>query len=49
MEGLEYMVAHFLHYHCNWMMDVRMWSMLRSNQEVRSWTDYIIGTDCRLF
>ena len=23
--------------------------MVRAEREVRSWTDYILGTDCRLF
>ena len=44
MEGLEYMVANFLSPHCHWIRDARMWSILHRDQEVRSWTDYILGT-----
>ena len=29
--------------------DGRMWSMIREGREVRSWMDYILGTDHRLF
>ena len=49
MEGLEYMVAHFLPLHHHWMRDVRTWRRLLRDQEVRSWTVYILGTDFRLF
>ena len=49
MECLEYMVAHFLPRHRHWMKDVRTWSMLLRDQEVRSWTVYILGTYFCLF
>ena len=48
-EGLEDMVAHFLPQWRNWCRDRRKWSILRQVREVQSWTDYIMGTDCRLF
>ena len=48
-EGLEEMAAHFLPQRRRWCRDGRTWSMLRKEREVRSRTDYILGTDRRLF
>ena len=48
-EGLEDMVTHFLPRRRRWCQDGRTWSMLRKGREVRSRTDYILGTDHRLF
>ena len=49
MEGLEDMAKHFLPWESRWCRDKRMWGILRKLREVRSWTDYILGTDRRLF
>ena len=49
MEGLENMSAHFLPRRRSWCRDGRTWSMIREGREVRPRTDYILGTDCRLF
>ena len=49
MEGLEYMVAHFLPRHRHCMRDVMKWRMLLRDQEVRSWTVYILWKDFCLF
>ena len=43
------MAAHFLPRRRRWCQDGRTWSILRQGREVRSWTDYILGTDRRLF
>ena len=48
-KGLEDIVAHFLSHHFPCTRDGRMWSMLHPVKEVRSWTDYILGMDHRLF
>ena len=48
-EGLEYMLAHFLPRRRPWCWAGRTWSILREGREVRSWTDYILETDRRLF
>ena len=48
-EGLEDMAAHFLPRRRPWCRDGRTWSMLQKGREVRSWMDYILGTDHRLF
>ena len=48
-EGLEDMARHFLPQEKRWCRDRRTWGMLRKGQEVRSWTDYVLGTDRRLF
>ena len=48
-EGLEDMDPHFLPRQRRWCRDRRTWGMLRKGREVRSWTDYILGTDLRLF
>ena len=46
---LEVMSAYFLLYRKYWAWDGRIWCMLRLGREVRSRTDYIMGTDIRLF
>ena len=48
-EGLEDMAAHFLPRRRRWCRDGRTWSMIREGREVRSRTDYILGTDHCLF
>ena len=48
-EGLEDMSDHFLPRRRSWCRDRRMWSMVRAVREVRSQTDYILGTDRCLF
>ena len=45
-EGLEDMSAHFLPRRRSWFWDRRMWSMIWAGKEVRSRTDYILGTSC---
>ena len=49
VEGLEYMSAHFLPRRRKWGREMRTWSMVRERKVVRSRTDYILGTDSRLF
>ena len=48
-EGLEYMLTHFLLRRSSWFRDGRTWIMIWDGREVQSWTDYILGTDGRLF
>ena len=48
-EGLEDMAWHFLPQENRWCRDRRTWGMIRKGREVRSRTDYILGTDRRLF
>ena len=48
-EGLEDILVHFLPRRRSWFWDRRMWSMIWAGKEVRSRTDYILGTDRRLF
>ena len=48
MEGLEDMARHFLPRESRWCRYRRTWGMLRKGREVRSRTDYILGTDSRL-
>ena len=48
-EGLEDMLVHLLPHWLLWCRDGRTWSMIREWREVRSWTDYILGTDLRIF
>ena len=47
--GLEYMAAHFLPRQRRWGRERRTWSMVQEGKVVRSRTDYILGTDRRLF
>ena len=48
-EGLKYMAAHFLPSQHKWIKLRRTWNMVREGEVVRSRTDYILGTDLRLF
>ena len=48
-EGLEDMAQHFMPRGRQWCRDRRTWEMRRWVQVVRSRTDYITGTDRRLF
>ena len=48
-EGLEYMSSHFLPHHKPWLKGGRAWAMHWGSQEMRSWTDYIMGTESHLF
>ena len=48
-EGLEDMTRHFLPRDSRWCRDQRTWGVLRKGREVRSRTDYILGTDRCLF
>ena len=43
------MSGHFLPRHKPWLKDDRTWSMLQGGQELRSQTNYILGTDSCLF
>ena len=47
--GLMYMGMHFLPRRKLWLKDRYTWRIKRDGREVRSWTDYILGTDRRLF
>ena len=47
--GLKDMAIHFLLQESRWCWDWRTWGMLQKGLEVRSRTDYILGTDHRLF
>ena len=47
--GLEDMAQHFIPQRRRWNRDRRTWDMRRKGQVVRSRTDYILGTDRRLF
>ena len=47
--GLEDMARHFLTWEKRWCQDRQTWGMLRKGREVQSRTDYILGTDRRLF
>ena len=48
-EGLEDMLEHFLSRRKSWCRDGMTWIMIQEGREVRSQTDYILGTDRRLF
>ena len=48
-EGLKDMAQHFLPREQRWCRDRRTWGMLWNGREVLSQTDYILGTDRRLF
>ena len=47
--GVEDMAQHFMPRGKRWCRDRRTWDMKRQGQVVRSRTDYILGTDRRLF
>ena len=49
VSGLEDMSGHFLPWHKPWLKDRRTWDMYQGGREVRSRTEYILGTDRRLF
>ena len=46
---LEDMTAHFLPRKRKWGRERRTWSMVREGKAIRSWTDYLLGTDHSLF
>ena len=48
-EVLKDMLAHFLPRRRSWCQDGRTRSMIRVWREMRSRTDYVLGTDLRLF
>ena len=48
-EGLEDMAVQFLPRQRRWGRERRTWSMVQEGKVVRSRTDYILGTDRRLF
>ena len=48
-EGLEDILAHLLPRWRSWCGNRRTWSMIRAGRVVRSRTDYILGTDHRLY
>ena len=48
-EGLDDMSAHFLPRRGSWCREERTWIKIREGGEVRSQTDYILGTDRHLF
>ena len=43
------MIVHLPPPHKPWLKDGRTWEIHSGGQEVRSRTDYILGTDSRLF
>ena len=47
--GLEDMAQNFVPRKRQWSRDRRMWDIRRKGQVVRSRTDYILGTDSRIF
>ena len=47
-EGLGDLARHFLPRETRWCRDRRTWGVIRKGREVRSRTDYILGTDRRL-
>ena len=48
MSGIEDMSGHFLPRRKPWLRNGRTWIMLRGGQEVRSCTNYLLGTYLRL-
>ena len=48
-EGLKDTEKHFLPRNSRWCRDQRTWGMLLKGREVRSRTEYILGTDHCLF
>ena len=48
-EGLMEMGLHLLPRHKPWLKNRFTWIMQQYRQEFQSQTDYILGTDCRLF
>ena len=48
-EGLEDMSGHSLPRQKPWLKHGHKWAMYQGSREVRSWTNYILGVDSRLF
>ena len=48
LEGLKDILVNFLLRRRSWCRDRRTWSMVRAGRDMRSWTDYILGTHFRL-
>ena len=46
--GIKDMSRNFLPWRNPWFTEYRTWIMLHGGQEVRSWTNYILGTDRRI-
>ena len=47
--GLEDLARHFLLRQRAWSKDWKTWAVVRQGMVVRSWTDYILGSYCRIF
>ena len=47
--GVEHMTAHLLPRKRRRGRERRTWSMVREGKVVRSWTDYLLGTDRSIF
>ena len=47
--GLEDLLGHFLPQQRTWCKCRRTWAMVRQGIVVRSWKDYIMGANCRVF
>ena len=47
--GLEDLAGNFLPQCRSWRKYRRTWAMVRRERVVRSWTDYILGSDHRIF
>ena len=47
--GLEDILDHFLLRLRPWRRDRQSWETVRQGRELRSWTDYILGSDCQIF
>ena len=48
-EGLEDLLVHFFPRQRSCNRDHKTWAKVRQGREVRSWTDYIMGSDRRIF
>ena len=49
MAGLEDIVGHYFLRRRAWCRDQRKWEAVRQGRVVRSQTDYILGSNCRIF
>ena len=47
--GLEDILEHFLLRLRPWRRDRQSWETVRQGRELRSWTDYILGSDFQIF
>ena len=47
--GLEDITGDLFLQRREWCKDRRTWAVVRKGRVVRSWTDYILGSDCRIF